>query len=124
MREPLWAVDLLRRLALMGTIWLASSEARCEEIITGTGFIIEPSGYILTNCHNVASAQWVKVVLYNASKHDAEVVVCDEYKDLALLKIEGSGFPTVPIGSSQQAEVMDHVMVLGFPLIGAVGTEV
>ena len=51
------------------------------------------------------------------------MVAVDEYKDLALLKIEGKDLPTAAIGDSQKAEVMDHVMVLGFPLIENVGTE-
>ena len=72
----------------------------------------------------VAGAQRIGVVLHDASRHEAKIVALDEYKDLALLKIEGSGFPTAAIGSSQNVEVMDHVMVLGFPLIESVGTEV
>ena len=98
-------------------------EARGEDVSGGSGFLIEPSGYILTNHHVVAGAQRVGVILSNASKRDAEVVAVDEYKDLALLKIEGKDLPTAAIGNSQKAEVMDHVMVLGFPLIENVGTE-
>ena len=98
-------------------------EARGEDVSGGSGFLIEPSGYILTNHHVVAGAQRVSVILSNASKRDAEVVAVDEYKDLALLKIEGKDLPTAAIGNSQKAEVMDHVMVLGFPLIENVGTE-
>ena len=95
-----------------------------ESIATGSGFLIEPNGYILTNYHVVADAERIGVVLHNAVRHEAAIVALDEYKDLALLKIEGSDFPTAAIGSSQKAAVMDHVMVLGFPLIESVGTEV
>jgi S1-C subfamily serine protease len=98
-------------------------EARGENISSGSGFLIEPKGYILTNHHVIAGAQRVGVVLSASSKHEAEVVAVDEYKDLALLKIQGKDFPTAAIGDSEKSEVMDHVMVLGFPLVEDVGTE-
>ena len=69
------------------------SKAEGETVSSGTGFLIEPDGYILTNHHVIAGAQRIGVVLSNASKHPAEVVAIDEYKDLALLKIEGKDLP-------------------------------
>ena len=99
------------------------SKAEGETVSSGTGFLIEPDGYILTNHHVIAGAQRIGVALSNASKHPAEVVAIDDYKDLALLKIEGKDLPVAAIGSSHRAEVMDHVMVLGFPLIDDVGPE-
>jgi hypothetical protein len=98
-------------------------KARSESISSGSGFLFEPRGYILTNYHVIAGAQRIGVVLFNASKHEAEVVAVDEYKDLALLKIEGQDLPIAPIGTSEKMDVMDHVMVLGFPLIEDIGTE-
>ena len=84
---------------------------------------LSPTATFLPTTTLVAGARRVGVILSNASKHEAEVVAVDEYKDLALLKIEGKDLPTAAIGNSQRAEVMDHVMVLGFPLIESVGTE-
>ena len=95
-----------------------------ESIDTGSGFLIESHGYILTNHHVVAGAERIGVMLHDATKHEASIVALDAYRDLALLKSEGSGFPTAAIGSSQKVEVMDHIMALGFPLIESVGTEV
>ncbi len=118
---------LIRRVVLIVAVLLSLGSvagAIGESIGTGSGFLIEPNGYILTNHHVVAGAERVGVVLHNAARHEAVIMALDEYKDLALLKIEGSGFPTAVIGASQKAEVMDHVMVLGFPLIESVGTEV
>jgi trypsin-like peptidase len=113
--KPIFAV-LLVLAALAGAV--------AENINTGSGFLIAPNGYILTNYHVVANAQRVGVVLHNGARHEANIIALDEYKDLALLKIDGSDFPNAAIGSSQKTEVMEHVMLLGFPLVDSVGTEV
>ena len=92
---------LIRRVVLIVAVLLSlGSLARAigESIGTGSGFLIEPGGYILTNYHVVAGAQRVGVVLHNAVKHEAAIVALDEYKDLALLKIDGSDFPIAAIG--------------------------
>jgi Trypsin-like peptidase domain len=118
---------LIRKVVLTVAVLLSlGSVARTigESIDTGSGFLIESHGYILTNHHVVAGAERVGVMLHDATKHEASIVALDAYRDLALLKIEGSGFPTAAIGSSQKVEVMDHIMALGFPLIESVGTEV
>ena len=115
----------LLRVLIGVTLLLLSDVSKTdgETVSSGTGFLIERDGYILTNHHVIAGAQRIGVVLSNASKYPAEVVAIDEYKDLALLKIEGKDLPVAAIGTSQRAEVMDHVMVLGFPLIEDVGPE-
>jgi Trypsin-like peptidase domain len=118
---------MTRRVVLTVAVLLSlGSVARTigESIDTGSGFLIESHGYILTNHHVVAGAERIGVMLHDATKHEASIVALDAYRDLALLKIEGSGFPTAAIGSSQKVEVMDHIMALGFPLIESVGTEV
>ena len=75
--------------------------AHGENISSGSGFLIEANGYILTNHHVIAGARSVGVVLFNASKHEAEVVAVDEYRDLALLKIKGRDFPAAPLSETR-----------------------
>lgn len=87
----------------------------------GSGFIIQPNGYILTNRHVVSDrygylADSIWVHLKSGKKYKAEVLKTDEDDDLALLKIPASDLPTVKIGDSDQVGILDYVIVLGYPL--------
>ncbi len=81
----------------------------------GSGFIISKDGYILTNYHVVASADEVKVRLNDRRVLDAEVVGSDRRSDLALLKIDAKGLPTVKIGRSENLDVGEWVLAIGSP---------
>ncbi len=81
----------------------------------GSGFIISRDGYILTNYHVVASADEVKVRLSDRRELDAEVVGSDRRSDLALLKIDASGLPTVKLGKSADLSVGEWVLAIGSP---------
>ena len=102
---------------------------------SGSGGVVDPRGYILTNYHVVAGESWV-IVAVNGPRQDeppetfylAEVVAGDEDLDLALLRItadEGGrsvhgslGLVTVPIGDSDRVNPGDSVRILGFPGVG------
>ena len=89
-----------------------------KEVSGGTGFIIDPDGYILTNNHVVDGAKKVEV-LYGKTDdvYVAKVVGRDAPTDLALLKIEGKHpFPTVALGDSGGLRVGEWVMAIGDPL--------
>ena len=89
-----------------------------KELSGGTGFIIEPEGYILTNNHVVENADKVEV-LYGEKDdiYNAKVIGRDPATDLALLKIEGSKpFPVVKMGDSDRLRVGDWAMAIGDPL--------
>ena len=64
----------------------------------GSGFIISPDGYVLTNYHVVADASDVKVKLGDSREFTAKVVGSDQQYDVALLKIDGKNLPTVRVG--------------------------
>src|SRR6266404_1067021 len=66
----------------------------------GSGFIISPEGYILTNAHVVADAGEVTVRLTDKREFKAKVIGADRRTDVALIKIDGSKLPTVRIGNS------------------------
>jgi serine protease Do len=82
----------------------------------GSGFIINPQGYIVTNNHVVANADKVTVIFQNGSRHPATVVGRDEKTDLALIKIKSNGkLPYVDWGNSNDVKVGDWVVAVGNP---------
>ena len=82
----------------------------------GTGFIIEKSGYIITNNHVVENADAIKVKLKDEREFDAEIIGRDPHTDLALIKVAAKGeLPTVPLGSSADLSVGEWVVAIGNP---------
>ena len=82
----------------------------------GSGFIIDPAGYVVTNNHVIDGASEVSVRLGDDSTYPAEVVGSDPQTDLALLKIDaGKPLPALEFGDSDAAEVGDWVMAVGNP---------
>jgi serine protease Do len=82
----------------------------------GSGFIIDPKGYVVTNNHVVNGAQNVTVVFQDNSKHPAKIIGRDEKTDLALLKIDTKEpLPYVTWGNSDEAHVGDWIMAVGNP---------
>jgi serine protease Do len=82
----------------------------------GSGFIIDPTGYIVTNNHVVSKADKITVILHDNSRHEAKIVGRDEKTDLALLKIDTKEkLPFVSWGDSDQAKVGDWVVAVGNP---------
>jgi serine protease Do len=87
-----------------------------KRVALGSGFIIDPAGYVVTNNHVVGEAQDVSVVFQDNSKHPAKVIGRDEKTDLALLKIDApKPLPYVTFGDSDQAKVGDWIMAVGNP---------
>src|SRR5438309_6350402 len=83
---------------------------------TGSGFVIDPNGLIVTNAHVVESAGSIQVRLADGRRFPATVVGRDNRVDLALLKIEGAGRLTVlPLGDSNRLRVGEFVLALGHP---------
>lgn len=83
---------------------------------TGTGFIISADGEILTNFHVVEGAQTLTVTMHDGSTYSAIVLGYEAESDVALLKIEASGLPTVSLGNSDGLNVGDQVAAIGNPL--------
>jgi serine protease Do len=82
----------------------------------GSGVIVSPDGYILTNNHVVDGAEKVEVILPDRRDFTAKIVGTDPPSDIAVLKIEGTGFPTIPLGDSAKVEIGDVVLAVGNPL--------
>jgi len=82
----------------------------------GSGVIVTPDGYILTNHHVVDGAEDIKVDLSDRRTFDAKVVGTDPPSDLAVLKINASNLPVLTLGDSDRARVGDVVLAIGNPL--------
>jgi len=82
----------------------------------GSGFIIDKSGYIVTNNHVVEGADTIKVILKDDTEYSAEIVGRDPVTDIALIKVEAKrNLPTVPMGSSENLRVGEWVAAIGSP---------
>ncbi|HEY1035075.1 MAG TPA: DegQ family serine endoprotease [Pseudoxanthomonas sp.] len=82
----------------------------------GSGFVISADGYVLTNHHVVDGADEVKVTLPDRRELTAKVVGSDQQYDVALLKVDAKGLPTVRIGSSAALKPGQWVVAIGSPL--------
>ena len=81
----------------------------------GTGFLISPDGYVLTNHHVVAGADDIVVRLSDRNELAAELVGSDPLSDVALLKVKGSGLPVLKIGDSRSLKPGQWVLAIGSP---------
>jgi serine protease Do len=82
---------------------------------TGSGVIISPDGYILTNNHVAADAEDIKVKLHDGRELKAVRVGTDQETDLAVIKVEASGLPFAKLGDSEKLEQGEWVIALGSP---------
>lgn len=81
----------------------------------GSGFIIQADGYILTNNHVVSGSDTVRVRLKDGRNFAAKIVGSDEKTDIAVLKIDGQGFPTVELADSDAVRVGQLCFAIGVP---------
>ncbi|HEV2492187.1 MAG TPA: DegQ family serine endoprotease [Terriglobia bacterium] len=88
-----------------------------REHALGSGVIVSPEGYILTNNHVIARANSIEVTLSDKRVLKAKVVGADPQTDVAVIKIDGSGLPTAPLGDSNNLHVGDTVMAFGNPFM-------
>jgi serine protease Do len=87
---------------------------RREESL-GSGVIVSPEGYILTNNHVVEGAKEIKITLGNKSEYDAKVIGTDSRTDIAVLKIEEKGLPAIAFGDSSKVRVGEFALAIGNP---------
>ena len=83
---------------------------------TGSGFVIDPAGLIVTNAHVVEEADYLQVRLADGRRFTGKVVGQDARIDLAVVRIEGAAnLPTLPLGDSNRLRVGEFVLALGHP---------
>jgi serine protease Do len=86
----------------------------------GSGFIVSPDGYIVTNAHVITAAakgkiESITVTLFNRKEYVAKVIGSDTASDLAVLKVDATNLPYVKFGDSTKARVGDWVIAIGEP---------
>jgi serine protease Do len=81
----------------------------------GSGFIISPEGYILTNDHVAGNAKEITVTMTNGEKYPAEIMGTDMISDVTLLQIKGKNFPFVKLGNSDDVMIGEWVVAFGNP---------
>ena len=86
------------------------------ERFVGSGVIVSSDGYILTNHHVVDGAEQIKVELNDRRMFDAKLIGSDPPSDLAVLKIDATNLPVLPLGDSDKVRVGDVVLAIGNPL--------
>ena len=87
-----------------------------EQKGSGSGVIIRPDGYIVTNNHVVESATSISVTLNNNEQYEATVVGTDPATDVAIIRIDATGLPTIPMGDSDALRLGEWVLAIGSPL--------
>ncbi len=88
----------------------------------GSGFIISEDGYVVTNEHVIHDTNNIKIVLNDGSSQSAELVGSDPLNDIAVLKMEGSGYKPVELGSSADLQVGELAVAIGNPSGNLSGT--
>lgn len=83
---------------------------------SGSGVIIRPDGYVVTNNHVIANASKIEVTLNDNHTYEAKVIGTDPVTDVALLKIEAEGLPSVSFADSDQLRLGEWVLAIGSPL--------
>lgn len=81
----------------------------------GSGFIISPDGYIITNDHVAGNAAEITVTMTDGKHYEAKVVGSDPVSDICLLKIEASNLPYIHLGNSEDIIIGEWVIALGNP---------
>jgi serine protease Do len=88
-------------------------ERRAQSL--GSGVIVNPAGYIVTNNHVVEGAEEIQVILSDKRQFRAKIIGTDKKTDLAILKVEAKDLPALRLGDSSKAEVGDIVLAIGNP---------
>ena len=81
----------------------------------GSGYIISPDGYIVTNDHVAGNATEITITMTDGSHHEAKIIGSDPVSDICLLKIDGDNLPYVELGNSSDIIIGEWVIALGNP---------
>lgn len=100
-----------------------SGPKRQREGGLGSGVIVSPDGYILTNNHVIDKATDIKVMLADKREFPGKVIGADPKTDIAVVKIAATGLLTIPLGDSSKIQVGDYALAIGNPFgVGETGT--
>ena len=85
-----------------------------QQVSTGSGVFYSKDGFIVTNNHVIEDADEIEVI-HNKKTYKGELIGTDPSTDLAVIKVTGSTFPTIPLGNSAQVKVGEWVLAVGNP---------
>lgn len=114
-------VETVQRMPDIFDFFFGDGQGRSQQVRTpervgfGSGVIISRDGYIATNNHVVDGADEITVKLNDNREFAGRIIGTDPSTDLALVKIEGDDFPTIPIGDSEELKVGEWVLAVGNP---------
>ncbi len=91
-------------------------QPRREVVGLGSGVIIRPDGYIVTNSHVIEGAQQITVTLADETEHEGHLVGEDPFTDVAVIRIDTDNLPAVPFATSGSLQVGEWVIAVGSPL--------
>ena len=97
------------------SFFLPPSAMNIPSQTSGSGVVISPDGYVMTNYHVIEDAVEITVTLTGGYEYDAEIIGFDQTTDLALLKLEGHDFPYADLGDSEDLIIGEWVIALGNP---------
>lgn len=109
------AFEFFKRFAPRQFPGIPNAPREFENKSLGSGFIISTDGYILTNAHVIDGADEVVVKLADKRELKAKVIGADKRTDVALIKIDGNGFPSVKLGDPAKLRVGEWVVAIGSP---------
>lgn len=88
---------------------------RVPQRASGSGVIVTPDGYIITNNHVVEKASKIEIILTDNRSYEAKVIGTDPNTDLALVKVDAKNLPVVKLGNSDNVQVGEWVLAVGYP---------
>ncbi|WCO02822.1 S1C family serine protease [Psychroserpens ponticola] len=100
----------------MQDLFFGRQQSKRAQVGTGSGVIISPDGYIITNNHVIAGSESISITLNDNKIYDAELIGTDEKTDIALLKVEAENeLPFITFGDSDAAHIGEWVLAVGNP---------
>ncbi|MBC7915405.1 MAG: Do family serine endopeptidase [Pyrinomonadaceae bacterium] len=106
--------DMFRE--FFGTPRGGGGRQRAPQMASGSGVIVTPDGYIITNNHVVENANKIEIILPDNRSYEAKVIGTDPNTDLALVKVDAKNLPVVRLGNSDNVQVGEWVLAVGYPL--------
>jgi len=114
-RAVTWVVEAVGPAIVSVSTGQGRAGADFEAVGAGSGFVITPDGYIVTNSHVVAQSGEIQAAFVDGRKLDALVVGSDPPTDLAVIRVSGAGFPYAELGDSSALRVGQLVIAVGNP---------
>ena len=97
-------------------LFFGRQQSKRAQVGTGSGVIISPDGYIITNNHVIAGSESISITLNDNKIYDAKLIGTDEKTDIALLKVEADNdLPFITFGDSDAAQIGEWVLAVGNP---------